>query len=399
MGTEMSWKERIRPASFRGAPFGVRGDDKAGGRRTVVHEFPQRDEVYVEDLGAASQRFTVQAFVLGQDYMDRRDALERALDEPGSGTLVHPWYGEITVSQFAPYRVRHSADDGGMAVFTLSFVRDGAPSSPDSGVNARDRALSRSGEAGILACDAFDSAFALANQGVFVLDQAYLAVTSAMSRAQAALGGNAGVIAGMLGAATGHDFLPWLSVGRRLWAGFQGLGDAAGGSPANRAAGWLNLAGQGVPRPLIEAPGSLRERVAENDLAVRLFIRQIATVEAAAGLALAEPASRAEARVLRESFVDVMDAVQAALEDRSGTQEDFFAALADMRAATLAALAEAARSAPDIVTYVPVAVLPSLALCYRISGDIAPEADLLARNRIIHPGFVPAEPLEALAYG
>ena len=59
-------------------------------------------------------------------------------------------------------------------------------------------------------------------------------------------------------------------------------------------------------------------------------------------------------------------------------------------------VAEAARRAPEVVTITPACVLPSLALCYRQNGGVDLEADLVARNRLIHPGFVPVEPLEVL---
>ena len=50
------WKMRLRAASFRGVPFGVTADESEGGRRTVTHEFPQRETPYVEDLGGAPRR-------------------------------------------------------------------------------------------------------------------------------------------------------------------------------------------------------------------------------------------------------------------------------------------------------------------------------------------------------
>ena len=139
------WKMQLRAASFRGVSFGVTADESEGGRRTVTHEFPQREAPYVEDLGGAPRRFTVQAFVLGSDYMSRRDALEAALQQPGPGTLVHPWYGEVQVSQTAPYKVRHSAQDGGMAVFQLFFCRDTEPNSPAASVNQGLRAAWKRG--------------------------------------------------------------------------------------------------------------------------------------------------------------------------------------------------------------------------------------------------------------
>ena len=37
------WKMQLRAASFRGVSFGVTADESEGGRRTVTHEFPQRE--------------------------------------------------------------------------------------------------------------------------------------------------------------------------------------------------------------------------------------------------------------------------------------------------------------------------------------------------------------------
>jgi len=74
---------------------------------------------------------------------------------------------------------------------------------------------------------------------------------------------------------------------------------------------------------------------------------------------------------------------------------DLYAAISDLRAATLAAMAENAAGARDVIAHTPLAALPSLVICHQVSGSIAAEADLISRNRVIHPGFVPQEPLEA----
>ena len=37
----------IREASFKGVPFGVLDSSDSRGRNVVIHEFPQKDQVYV----------------------------------------------------------------------------------------------------------------------------------------------------------------------------------------------------------------------------------------------------------------------------------------------------------------------------------------------------------------
>ena len=50
-------------ASFRGVPFFVESSDISAGRRTVTHQYPQRDEPFTEDLGRAAREYELSAFV------------------------------------------------------------------------------------------------------------------------------------------------------------------------------------------------------------------------------------------------------------------------------------------------------------------------------------------------
>jgi prophage DNA circulation protein len=385
----MAWRKQIRKAFFRGVPFGVTGDDAEAGRRTVVHEFPQREDVYVEDLGAATNRFTVQAFVVGPDYMDARDALEKALREPGPGTLAHPWYGEIQVSQYAPYKVRHTAQDGGMAVFTLSFARDSDPGAPSAGVNARIGALSAAGLAGDLACSVFDAAFRLRDMSSVVMDAAFASVSDAVGDLLTDMG-MAPDIGEFLDIGSAYDLLDMASAGLYLWGVFESVASASGLSDAGRARGWTTAASRRGNPPSPFNPGSTRAVIAGNAAAVTDLTRALGVVEASRVLAETVPESRSEARELREGYVDSLDAALPSMPDA------LFIQCADARAKTLAALAIAARGAPDVIQRSPVAVLPSLAVSYAFSGPGYSESDLVLRNRVTHPGFVPVTPLEVL---
>ncbi len=71
----MGWRENLRKGSFRGIPFFVDSSSAGFGRRNVLHEYPLRDTPYAEDLGRAQKEFTVEATVIGDDYLRKRDAL------------------------------------------------------------------------------------------------------------------------------------------------------------------------------------------------------------------------------------------------------------------------------------------------------------------------------------
>jgi prophage DNA circulation protein len=118
------WKEKLRQASFRGIEFYVSSSDIEGGRRIAKHEFPQKDIPFVEDLGKKAKSFPIEAYVIGDDYMDRRDLLIDALDKEGSGLLVHPYYGELNL-QVSDWKVKETKDEGGMATFSITFEQTG----------------------------------------------------------------------------------------------------------------------------------------------------------------------------------------------------------------------------------------------------------------------------------
>ncbi|RPD91909.1 hypothetical protein EGN69_15685 [Pseudomonas monteilii] len=139
-----TWRDELHPASFRGVPFHVDSDSMPVGRRTQVHEYPQRDKPLVEDLGRITREIKLAAFVIGEDFLIKRDALLNALDKPGAGELIHPWYGRLMVTATG-CSVGHERREGGMARFDLVFVEDGEKGFP-AGVPNTARQLEESSE-------------------------------------------------------------------------------------------------------------------------------------------------------------------------------------------------------------------------------------------------------------
>jgi hypothetical protein len=141
-GPLMTWREDLErvtlddgrelvAGSFRGVPFRTTAAQMHVGRRNVVNEYPQRDQPYVDDLGRRARRFVVDAFVIGDDYLDERDELIEALEEPGAGELIHPRYGIRNVSVDGVVTVRESPDKGGVAQLSITFVEDTANTFPE----------------------------------------------------------------------------------------------------------------------------------------------------------------------------------------------------------------------------------------------------------------------------
>ena len=109
----MSWKDELQQASFRGIPFAVLGGEGRFGRRVAVHQYPNRDKPYVEDMGRSMRRINVVGFLVedslvygGGSVISQRESMVAAAEAPGPAILVHPTYGQLTVS----------IPDGGLAV-------------------------------------------------------------------------------------------------------------------------------------------------------------------------------------------------------------------------------------------------------------------------------------------
>lgn len=100
-----------------------------GGRRIVLHDYPNSNERFVEDLGQLPPKFTVTAFVTGNDFINRSDQLERALQEKGAGDLAMPNFGKLRVFAMA-YRKDASQIAVGEIRFELAFAAGKAISGP-----------------------------------------------------------------------------------------------------------------------------------------------------------------------------------------------------------------------------------------------------------------------------
>jgi len=113
------------PASFRGIDFLYTTGTNTAGRKTIVHEFPNKTFRYVEDLGRNLRTFTITGIISGGAhgfyYFQQKKALEDALNEEGIGILVHPFYG-IVNCVCTGYTVTETETEIGSATFEMTFA-------------------------------------------------------------------------------------------------------------------------------------------------------------------------------------------------------------------------------------------------------------------------------------
>lgn len=166
------WRRRLREASFKGAAFHVEQQGRISGRRTVVFEYPKRDDPYAEDLGRHAVRYQITGYVIqktqvnndtgfilsardvvaprvnvdrtlpqiqrgqrsnfaSKEYDICRDNVIQALESWGPGVLVDPYNNRIdessgrTLFQCERYTLVETRERGGYAQFDMAFVEAG----------------------------------------------------------------------------------------------------------------------------------------------------------------------------------------------------------------------------------------------------------------------------------
>jgi prophage DNA circulation protein len=166
----------LQQASFKGANFLVDEAEYISGRKVAIFEYPNQDTRNVEDLGLLPPIIEINGIITGDNYYAARDALIAALTSPGSGELVHPFYGQMTVTA-DPFRLRESMTNFGAALFRMTFYTSSALPQPSLANNSLPQIgrLSEQLQGGIL--DDFESIYYL----IYNAQQNYSAALSKMN--------------------------------------------------------------------------------------------------------------------------------------------------------------------------------------------------------------------------
>lgn len=118
----MSFDKNYQPASFRNIRFLVETESADRGKKYTIHEYPNSNNRYVEELGTVPATFSIKAIVHGEDAITKRKNLENALEKKGLGLLVHPIYGRINVMALT-FSVTSSQTNIGIFTFDIRFSK------------------------------------------------------------------------------------------------------------------------------------------------------------------------------------------------------------------------------------------------------------------------------------
>lgn len=414
--------EQLLPASFRGVPFEVTSGSLKAGRRTVVHEYPQRDKPYVEDLGKATRQITIEAFVVGDDYIARGTALLAEIEKPGSGALIHPWLGEMTVTVTSVSELKF---DTGLGTAYLTFVATeaGDLEFPATGADTQSAALEAADGLELSAVSKFVDSIDLSIVSKYIdsaLSGALLDVLGVVGSAE---------IAKAFGFATGvtdlaSKGLALISKDPKVFA--QKLAGALGLSKwATTATAWSRVAKQlrnlasdeklsSGTRAKIEADrdrpplsdtqkAAMTNRAAVESLARQLLLAQVVGVSALIGTskdtsapgamvtAAASPFVEQEPIQSYDDLIEVRNELLEVLDQEllMETDDEMYQAIEAARTAVFEAITDRADTQSRLFTAVPPDIMPAVVLAYDYHDDANRDREIALRNHIEHEGFCP----------
>lgn len=386
----MSWLENLRPASFRGVPFFVETSKRTLGRRVVVHEFPNRDTPYTQDMGRISDSFEIDGHVLGINYDEAKKKLEEVFNKKGPGELVHPYYGLMLV-QVGPVEFTESTKEGAILYFSATFKEAGSNDFPKS-INDKAAILADAADKALAdAKSDFDKSFSVAGIPGFAVASARDKIAAAQKAYDSATKGIADISEAAaqlafstrnLVAETNDLLLSPSRLSQRLLGSFSLLKNAISNARLRTdALGSFFKFGADDSGGTASTP--VRRQEAKNKDAFNNLMRRAAVINAAVDAQQAQYQSFNEAQEQRDEITTV-------IEEQIRTTEDteLYQSLIDLHAALVTAVPDADADLPNLRQVTTDDVTSSLHLAYDLFEDARTEADIITRNNIRNPGFI-----------
>lgn len=426
----MSWRDNLKIASFRGVPFFVNGSQYQGGRRIQLNEYPLRDLPYAEDLGRKARSYTLDAYVLenefkaanqkvGKNYKDYfawRTALIDALEQRGPGTLVHPFLGTLQVVM-GVYTVAENFKEGGKAVFSVPFMEAGQLLEPDAATNTQSALQSAATSASTAVQSGFAGKFSAASLPAWInnptltklnaltktlsgmentINAVPLAVQSMLQQAASftgTVGGLIAVPASLAAAAVGMIATVGTLVAEPRQAlalykdGLFGFGETDMPSGDTSMNGTQAAANNQAVNTLVVAAAlasyaNSASQIPDKSASNSAFSGAPAPTVGSTSPQLGYDSSDFAFSVLND-WLDAVDAVLPNLDDAS------YGAMLDLRAAFIADIKARAAALPSLVTWTPGDTLPALLAAQILYGDATRADEIAVRNAVQRPGFLP----------
>jgi prophage DNA circulation protein len=443
---EQTWREQMLPASFRGINFLIPQASVPVGMKVQLHEFPQRDEPYAEQLGKQAQVHRLVCWIIGDDCFERRDKFMEAVQTPGAGELVHPWLGRMQVKA-GEAELTHDFKQGGMAAFAVTFYPDIPLKFPTAKVNTQQQVVKASDSLLDSALARYKSAMAKVDQARLGLARLRNSLSSVYTVIQQQFSTILGAFTNLTGLAQSlmnapdslsslfSSYFSDFSVDEYLGNSARSSSNATVLTPSQQA----SLSGGDSANSFAQTPDSnYRQTVVASTQHAEAVVKinsvsQLGGVDAAAASQTAanlvqdmllvqvaliisempvasQPVSTVTVPSVEQQAVQPIVRMEVPVADdvielRDSLNEAIFQAslkadsahymvLNTLRQSIVKHLTAVAESGVRLVEITPSETLSALVLAYRRFGDATRESEVVQRNRLRHPGFVPARPLK-----
>lgn len=403
----MGLRQQVRPGSFRGVPFMTVSSETDGlARRVEVHQFPFRNTPFAEDFGEQARSFSLEVYVPwerppGAEKGGRRD-LQEACAAAGPGPLMHPFWGERTV---VCTRASASENNGhiGLTRFTLEFTDAGNNRFPDVEVNTTGAVEESGQEARVALQESFSSRWPrIAPQWVTDASVARIQdLAGALESARALVPGGVSPAAfkqvlqeladptsllsnpGLLGGAISSTIQSLAGLSTDPFSTFRML------------SGFVQEFGSAFAS-IDASPGSSRFIEAERQESIIRLAKGSAVVEAAVAVREVPLSSYNDAATMRDRVVELFDSELEATGDLG--DDVALEALTALRTEVLNDLRVRGAALATVRTLTLASTTPAIVLAYRLYTDPERGEEIVARNGLRHPIFLPAAvPLEVLS--
>ncbi len=390
-----NWLQTLWRTSYKGASFWVETDTEGGARRIVIHEFPMRDTPYLEDLGERYREFTVTAYVASDKADSEAAALMAVCAVRGPGVLVLPTQGPSLV-RCLEFSRAHAKDKLGYIAHELKFVREGFGSALASVTNLINMVFVQAENVSLAAAKAFSTSAIIKNVPDYVSEALQIVTENALAtfdivrttinvdpivNAQQRDAIEVAFVALPI-ALTAEDPVALQAVASAVMTAATELVENM--DPVVALPAMVAIV-QSTPTETL--PSEINESVwriavATNQHLAHTLLRIAALTAYCEAVVRVTLGDRPTAITLRANVSTYFDALPS---------EDFaiYNALIKLRDATIDYLSRAILDLAPVVKVHASLGMPSLFWAWRLYADPARSNELVARNRIEHPSFMP----------
>lgn len=294
-----------------------------------------------------------------------------------------------------------------MCEVSLAFIESGKLEFPSAKVDTGAKSLEAADAVAEESIDDFAEEIEIEGESDFIIGAALDTADEILSELQGGLGTAMSLLSNPINTirvqvAEALPLDPEEAAGRvmGMWNGAKGIYGTVSGLPSF-IAGVLNVGNilqlLGIlPEQKVKAnipPDYMTsaDKIAANDVAISNIFRRSMIVQAAGMSAAVKLPVYDDAMALRKSLTEILD------QESMTANDTVYSALQALRTAVYADITERTRQSARLQTIKPIQVQPSLAVAYDLYEDVSRAEEIIERNSVRHPGFIPAEPLKVLS--